>query len=61
MIPRPFGCDGNDCDYDLGGWFHVDCALASGRGTAEIQHLPMRPTREHLAANPLPTKNRRVS
>jgi hypothetical protein len=61
MIPRPLGCDGNDRDYDVGGWFHVDCALASGRGASEIKHPSMRPTRVHLAANPLPSQDRRAS
>ncbi|MFG3048098.1 hypothetical protein ACGFZR_24600 [Streptomyces sp. NPDC048241] len=59
MTPRPFGCDGNDCDYETSGWFHVDCALASGRGASEIKHPSMLPTRRHLAANPLPQQERR--
>ncbi|MFI9340019.1 hypothetical protein ACIG0D_01885 [Streptomyces sp. NPDC052773] len=32
MIPRPFGCDGDYCDYDeRGRWEHVDCPLATAR------------------------------
>ena len=61
MIPRPFGCDGNDCDYEGVVWVHVDCGLAS-RGPSEIKHPTMRATRAHLAANPLPTQaDRRAS
>ncbi|MGW2210157.1 hypothetical protein [Streptomyces sp. NPDC001781] len=59
MTPRPFGCDGNDCDYDeQARWFHVDCALA-GRGASEIRHPSMLPTRRYFAANPLPVQERR--
>lgn len=60
MTPRPFGCDGNDCDYDVGGWFHIDCALAS-RAASEIRHPAMTPTRAHFKATPLPTQADRWS
>ncbi|MFI1734008.1 hypothetical protein ACH40E_33310 [Streptomyces acidicola] len=62
MIPRPLGCDGDECDYDATGWFHVDCELAPSRGASEIRHPSMLSTRVHLAANPLPgQQDRRAS
>lgn len=59
MIPRPLGCDGDDCDYEGAVWFHVDCELAPGRGASQIKHPSMRPTRAHFAANPLPVQQKR--
>ncbi|MFJ6905573.1 hypothetical protein [Streptomyces griseoluteus] len=60
MTPRPFGCDGNDCDHDeQGRWFHVDCAHASGRGALEIRHPSILPTRRYLAVRPLPVQQER--
>jgi hypothetical protein len=56
VIPRPLGCDGDDCDYDVNGWFHIDCELAAGRGAAEIRHPSMLPTRRYLAVRPLPAQ-----
>lgn len=63
MIPRPLGCDGDECDYDVGGWFHIDCALASSaRSASQIRRPAMQATRTYLAANSLPTQqDRRVS
>jgi len=57
MMPRPLGCDGDDCDYDeRGRWFHIDCGLAAGRGAAEIRHPSMLRTRRYLAVRLLPAQ-----
>jgi hypothetical protein len=62
MIPRPLGCDGDDCDYDASGWTHFDCELAPGRGASEIRHPAFARTRAHFTANPLPVQqDRRAS
>lgn len=62
MIPRPLGCDGDECDYDLGGWTHIDCELATPQlGASEIKHPSHAQTRTHFAANPLPSQQDRRS
>ncbi|MFD6294560.1 hypothetical protein ACFWFU_07115 [Streptomyces sp. NPDC060235] len=59
MIPRPLGCDGDDCDYDRGGWFHIDCELAQGQIASSIRHPSMLPTRKQFKVTPLPRPQNR--